>query len=74
MQSEARERVWDALLLEYTSNGGWPVTVREIADRLGMSTNTIHYHLKRLTDAGMLEHRGEYQRGWRPVREVAADA
>lgn len=48
------ERVY-AFLVEYVTNNGYPPTIREICDGVGVkSTQTVCTHLKRLQSMGLI--------------------
>jgi DNA-binding IclR family transcriptional regulator len=38
-----------------------PMTVREVAELVDLSPATAHYHLKRMKDAGLIEHIAGYR-------------
>ena len=43
------------LLLSFTEQNGYPPSVREIADAVGLkSPSTVHFHLKSLEEAGVI--------------------
>ena len=42
-------------LRQFTQERGYPPTVREIGEHLGLrSTSSVHFHLKKLLDAGIV--------------------
>lgn len=51
----------------YDGNGGWPVHVREVCREAGRTVSTVHSHLRKLEEAGLIE-KGPYKTsGWRPT-------
>lgn len=62
---------------DYAGEFGYPPTVRELAERVGLaSTAAVHHHLRRLERAGLLERDRLHSRGLRVLRpdRVAPDA
>lgn len=50
-----REKIYD-FIVQYITEHGYPPTVREIGAAVGLnSTCTVHMHLKKMFDSGMLE-------------------
>ena len=39
------------------------LSVRQIAERLERTENSIRYHLRKMTDAGIIEHEGPTKSG-----------
>lgn len=56
MPTEMRSRVLHAVH-DLTEATGYAPTVREVADQVGLSPGTAHYHIACLLDAGLLGHR-----------------
>jgi DNA-binding Lrp family transcriptional regulator len=52
-----------------------PVTVRELGPKLGRKSNSLHYHLRKLINAGMVHKTGSGQSGAREeaIYDVVAD-
>jgi SOS-response transcriptional repressor LexA len=65
--TDAQARVLQAV--REIGGDGWPVSVREVQIALGYaSTQTVHYHLTSLEDAGLLRRSPRHERsGWRPA-------
>ena len=54
MLTERQQEIWQ-FLVEYTDGHGYPPTVREIGEAVGLaSPSTVHAHLANLERAGML--------------------
>src|ERR671938_1164758 len=54
MLTERQQQIWD-YLVEYVDGHGYPPTVREIGDAVGLaSPSTVHAHLANLERAGLL--------------------
>jgi repressor LexA len=79
-----QQEIWD-FLVDYVDRHGYPPTVREIGERVGLaSPSTVHAHLANLERAGFLkrdptkpralELTGLRRPDARPVRESAAQA
>lgn len=52
---QIRKQMYDAIV-SYTQEHLYPPSVREIADMVGLkSSSTVHGHLQRLADAGLIE-------------------
>ncbi|UBI02947.1 ArsR/SmtB family transcription factor [Corynebacterium freneyi] len=43
------------ILSQLTAGGCGPISVNELKDLLGLSQSTVSHHLKRMTEAGLLE-------------------
>ena len=55
-----QETVWRGLLeIPY----GHTVSYGELAERLGMNSNTLKYHIKRMREKGILERSGSRRKG-----------
>ncbi|MBQ9166532.1 MAG: transcriptional repressor LexA, partial [Oscillospiraceae bacterium] len=49
-----QQRIYD-YILDYTADNGYPPSVREIAAAVGLkSPSTVHFHLKALEEAGVI--------------------
>ena len=56
-------------VVEYYKKHGYPPTVREIQDATGVkSISTIHYHIQKMIELGMLETDAENGRASRAIR------
>jgi repressor LexA len=54
MLTERQQQIWN-FLVEYVDSHGYPPTVREIGDHVGLaSPSTVHAHLANLERAGLL--------------------
>ena len=54
MLTERQQQIWN-FLVEYVDRHGYPPTVREIGDQVGLaSPSTVHAHLANLERAGLL--------------------
>ena len=84
MLTGRQQEIWD-FLVDYVDRHGYPPTVREIGERVGLaSPSTVHAHLANLERAGFLkrdptkpralELTGLRRPDARPVRESAAQA
>lgn len=64
--SEAQRRVLAAL--EAVCGDGWPGTVREVSEVVGVGVSTVHVHLGNLERWGWAERNPRCPKGgWRPV-------
>ena len=55
-----REKILSKIV-EYIETHGYPPTVREIGDMVGLkSTSSVHSHLIRMREEGMLESDGDF--------------
>src|SRR4026209_880528 len=71
---ERRQRIVDFIARTVTERGrpppggGYPPSVREIADAVGLaSTSAVHHHLIALERDGLLERGGKHSRALRPT-------
>ena len=54
MLTERQQQIWN-FLVEYVDGHGYPPTVREIGEQVGLaSPSTVHAHLANLERAGLL--------------------
>jgi repressor LexA len=54
MLTERQQQIWN-YLVEYVDSHGYPPTVREIGEKVGLaSPSTVHAHLANLERAGLL--------------------
>lgn len=59
LKPERREAIL-AFLVRYTAERGYPPTLREIGQAVGMrSTNTVHYHLGEMERLGTIRRETE---------------
>ena len=50
-----QQQIYD-YILSFTAQHGYPPSVREIGAAVGLkSPSTVHFHLKKLADAGVIE-------------------
>lgn len=49
-----------------------PLSVRELAERMGRAASSLYYHVDRLADVGLLREAGERRRGTRAERVYEA--
>ena len=75
MLTERQQEIWQ-FLVEYVDGHGYPPTVREIGDAVGLaSPSTVHAHLANLERAGLLRRDPTKPRALELVgRRVAASA
>ena len=53
--SPKQQQIYD-YILSFTAQHGYPPSVREIGAAVGLkSPSTVHFHLKKLADAGVIE-------------------
>lgn len=53
--SKMQQRIYD-FLVSYIQSRGYPPSVREIGEAVGLkSPSTVHFHLKHLEEAGVIE-------------------
>ena len=53
------------LLITMSRDRGFPPTVRELADRLGITNKAVHDHLRALQSKGFIEIEAKISRGIR---------
>lgn len=59
-QMNKREEILQAII-GYIQNHGYPPSVREIGEMVGLkSTSTVHAHLTRMFEEGLIETDSEY--------------
>lgn len=64
--SDRRLKILD-FIIQSTQDHGYPPTVREIGDSVGLSSSSsVHFHLQALEKAGYLERDGSLTRALRP--------
>src|SRR5215472_12617570 len=75
MLTERQQQIWN-FLVEYVDGHGYPPTVREIGEHVGLaSPSTVHAHLANLERAGLLRRDPTKPRALELVgREKAAEA
>ena len=57
--SPKQTRIYE-FILSFTEQNGYPPSVREIADAVGLkSPSTVHFHLKSLEEAGVIGKDGK---------------
>ena len=54
MLTTRQQEIWQ-FLAEYVDAHGYPPTVREIGDAVGLASSTVHAHLANLERAGLLK-------------------
>jgi len=64
---EARSLICDYIAW-HVANRGYPPTIRDISNEIGLSVAGVHYHLRVLTEMGVIEHTPGVARGVRLVR------
>ena len=73
MLTGRQQEIWD-FLVEYVERHGYPPTVREIGDAVGLaSPSTVHAHLANLERAGFLKRDPTKPRALELRREVKAE-
>ena len=72
MTPTPKQRAALAALVELKSALGYPPTLRELADRLGVCVNDVRQKLRRLEKCGLIERRPGAARGVVVVGEVRA--
>jgi repressor LexA len=73
MLTGRQQEIWD-YLVEYTDRHGYPPTVREIGDAVGLaSPSTVHAHLANLERAGFLKRDPTKPRALELRRETKAE-
>ena len=66
-----QQEIWQ-FLVDYVDRHGYPPTVREIGEAVGLaSPSTVHAHLANLERAGLLRARPDEAAGARPDRPPA---
>jgi repressor LexA len=74
MLTGRQQEIWE-YLVEYTDRHGYPPTVREIGDAVGLaSPSTVHAHLANLERAGFLKRDPTKPRALELRRETKAEA
>lgn len=48
---------------QYQTDAGYPPTIIEIGKALGLAKTTVHYHLGKMIDEGIIERRPNSARG-----------
>ncbi|MFP3904497.1 MAG: transcriptional repressor LexA [Armatimonadota bacterium] len=62
-----RQEILD-FIVSYIDENGYPPTVREIGEKVGLSSSSsVHFHLKALEAAGYLQRDGSLTRAIRPI-------
>lgn len=70
--SPKQARIYN-FILSFTESNGYPPSVREIADAVGLkSPSTVHFHLKSLEDAGVITRGAGKTRAITAVHPVEA--
>ena len=70
--SKMQQRIYD-YLVECIRDQGYPPSVREIGEAVGLkSPSTVHFHLKHLEEAGMIEKGAGKGRAIVPVQQLSA--
>ncbi|MFO7947504.1 MAG: transcriptional repressor LexA [Armatimonadota bacterium] len=62
-----RQEILD-FIVSYIDDNGYPPTVREIGEKVGLSSSSsVHFHLKALEASGYLQRDGSLTRAIRPI-------
>lgn len=62
-------------IVDYIDDNGYPPTVREIGQAVGLSSSSsVHFHLKALESSGYLQRDGSLTRAIRPILDEKASS
>ena len=54
-------------IFDYRQANGYSPSVSEMAQELGTVRSNVHYHLRELQEAGLIEYTRGVARSWRPL-------